>query len=287
VAEAAAGLGTVDVIFPVLHGPLGEDGTIQGLLEVAGVPYVGSGVLGSALGMDKIAMKQLFAAAGLPVAPYMAVLRHEWERDPAGVQARCERALTYPMFAKPANMGSSIGVSKIHGPDEFAAGLDAAARYDRRLLVEQGLEAREIECSVLGNDHPLASVCGEIVPRREFYDYRAKYVDDNSELIIPADLPGAVSEEVRRLAVAAFRAIDAAGLARVDFFVLRAGGRVYLNEINTIPGFTAISMYPKLWEASGLSYSELVDRLIQLALERWADRHRPVPPDDEAAAINV
>jgi D-alanine-D-alanine ligase len=288
VTAAARTLDGVDVIFPVLHGPFGEDGTIQGLLEVAGVAYVGAGVLGSALGMDKIAMKMVFQAAGLPVGPYLAVTRAQWEAAREAVQARCERALGYPMFAKPANLGSSVGISKIHGPAEFAAALDRAARYDRRLLIEQGLAAREIECSVLGNDHPIASVCGEIVPRREFYDYRAKYLDEGSELIIPADLPERVSDEVRRLAVAAFQAIDGAGMARVDFFVTRDLHRVYLNEINTIPGFTAISMYPKLWEASGLSYPELLDRLITLALERFEERRRPPSAgedDDEARTI--
>jgi D-alanine-D-alanine ligase len=290
VGVVAGSLETLDVIFPVLHGPFGEDGTIQGLLEVAGVPYVGAGVLGSALGMDKIAMKLVFTAAGLPVAPYVAFSRAQWEADPARLQARCEHELGYPMFAKPANLGSSVGISKIHGPEEFGPALDRAARHDRRLLVEQGLDAREIECSVLGNDYPVASVCGEIVPRREFYDFRAKYLDDNSDLIIPADLPEAVSSEVRRLAVAAFLAIDAAGLARVDFFVTRSTQQVYLNEINTIPGFTAISMYPKLWEASGLPPAQLLDRLITLALERFADRRRPPSPeadDDEGRTVAV
>jgi D-alanine-D-alanine ligase len=290
VGVVAGSLDTVDVNFPVLHGPYGEDGTIQGLLEVAGVPYVGAGVLGSALGMDKIAMKLVFTAAGLPVAPYVALSRAQWEADPARIQARCERELGYPMFAKPANLGSSVGITKIHGPEAFAPALDRAARYDRRLLVEQGLDAREIECSVLGNDYPVASVCGEIVPRREFYDFRAKYLDDSSDLIIPADLPEVVSSEVRRLAVAAFLAIDGAGMARVDFFVTRATQQVYLNEINTIPGFTAISMYPKLWEASGLPPAALLDRLITLALERWADRRRPPSPeadDDEGRTVAV
>lgn len=283
VGVVVGSLDGVDVIFPVLHGPYGEDGTIQGLLEVAGVPYVGAGVLGSALGMDKIAMKLVFTAAGLPVAPYVAVSRAQWEADPARIQARCERELGYPMFAKPANLGSSVGISKIHGPAEFVPALARAARYDRRLLVEQGVDAREIECSVLGNDQPVASVCGEVVPRREFYDFRAKYLDASSDLIIPADLPEAVANEVRRLAVAAFLAIDGAGMARVDFFVTRTTQQVYLNEINTIPGFTAISMYPKLWEASGLPPAQLLDRLITLALERWADRRRPPPPEADDA----
>ncbi|HUS16439.1 MAG TPA: D-alanine--D-alanine ligase family protein, partial [Chloroflexia bacterium] len=285
VALAGHTLGAVDVVFPVLHGPFGEDGTVQGMLELAGLPYVGSGVLGSALGMDKIAMKAVFASYGLPVGPYVAVMRHEWEQDPAGVQQRAEAALTYPMFAKPANLGSSVGISKIHEPDEFAGALTRAARYDRRLLIEQGLDAREIECSVLGNEAPRASVCGEIAPRREFYDFRAKYLDNTSDLIIPADLPVEVSERVRALAVAAFQAVDAAGLARVDFFVRRGDDAVFVNEINTLPGFTAISMYPKLWEASGLTYAELVSRLIDLALARHADRRRPPSPldDDEDA----
>ncbi|MGI8588426.1 MAG: D-alanine--D-alanine ligase family protein [Chloroflexia bacterium] len=268
VVAAGQSLGSVDVVFPVLHGPHGEDGTIQGMLELAGIPYVGSGVLGSALSMDKIAAKAVFEGYGLPVGPYMACTRVAWERDPAGVQAKAEDALGYPMFAKPSNMGSSVGISKIHGPLEFAHAIDAAALYDRRILLEAGLDAREIECSVLGNDDPIASVCGEVVPRREFYDFRAKYLDTGSELIIPAELPAKTSERVRSFAVAAFKAVDAAGMARVDFFVRRSDGEVFLNEINTIPGFTSISMYPKLWEASGLPYAELVARLVELALER-------------------
>jgi D-alanine-D-alanine ligase len=264
----------LDVIFPVLHGPYGEDGTVQGMLELAGIPYVGAGVLGSAVGMDKGMMKRVFMSHGLPVVPHVLVERGRWERHPEGVQREVEEKLRYPVFAKPANMGSSVGVSKIHGPDEFRAAIDWAARYDRRLLVEQGVDAREVECAVLGNDDPQASVVGEIVPGNEFYDYRAKYVDDNSDLIIPADLPPSVTERVRGVAIEAFKAIDCAGMARVDFFVAREGGEVWLNEINTIPGFTRISMYPKLWEASGLSYSQLVDRLITLALERHEERER-------------
>lgn len=264
----------LDVILPVLHGPYGEDGTVQGLLEFAGIPYVGAGVLGSAVGMDKEAMKRIFIAHGLPVVPYICVLRSHWESDPSGTQHQVEEKLTYPMFAKPANMGSSVGISKIHGPGEFAAALDEAARYDRRIIIEQGVDARECECAVLGNDSPEASVVGEVVPGNEFYDYRAKYVDDNSDLVIPADLPLEVSEEIRRVALEAFSAIDAAGMARVDFFVARDLSQVWLNEINTIPGFTRISMYPKLWEASGLPYPQLIDRLIELALERHEDRVR-------------
>lgn len=264
----------LDIIFPVLHGPYGEDGTIQGLLETAGIPYVGAGVLGSAIGMDKDMMKRLFIADGLPVAPYLCITRNEWRANRAGVQHRAEEKLRYPMFAKPANMGSSVGISKIHRSEEFAAALDEAARFDRRLMIEQGLDVRECECAVLGNDRPEASVVGEVVPGNEFYDYRAKYVDDNSDLIIPANLPEPVGKEIQGLAIAAFKAIDAAGMARVDFFVERDLSKIWLNEINTIPGFTRISMYPKLWEASGLPYPELIDRLIKLALERHEDREQ-------------
>lgn len=264
----------LDVIFPVLHGPYGEDGTIQGFLETAGIPYVGAGVLGSALGMDKDVMKRLFLAAGLPVGPYVCVRAHDWGETSADVQAIVESRLTYPMFAKPANMGSSVGVSKIHNPGEFAAAIDEAARFDSKIVVEQGLDARECECGVLGNDRPEASVVGEIVPGNEFYDYRAKYIDDNSDLIIPADLPENISQEIRRLAVAAFKAVDASGMGRVDFFVARDLSAVWLNEINTIPGFTRISMYPKLWEASGIPYPALIDRLIELAIERFESRQQ-------------
>jgi D-alanine-D-alanine ligase len=278
----------LDVIFPVLHGPYGEDGTVQGMLELAGIPYVGAGVLGSAVGMDKGVMKDVFRAAGLPVAPYAVALRHRWEREPEVVRAEVEKVLDYPMFAKPSNMGSSVGVSKIHGPEEFAAAMDTAARYDRRIVIEKGLDAREMECAVLGNDRPEASVVGEIVPGNEFYDYRAKYVDDNSDLIIPAEIPKRVSDEIRHVSVEAFRAVDAAGMARVDFFVERDLSAVWLNELNTIPGFTRISMYPKLWQASGLTYSELIDRLIELALERHEDRRRNRQAlDDVGSDINV
>ncbi|MDQ6693190.1 MAG: D-alanine--D-alanine ligase [Chloroflexota bacterium] len=270
-AEVSASL---DVIFPVLHGPMGEDGTIQGLLEHAGIPYVGSGVLGSAVGMDKWMMKDVFTARGLPIVPHVALTRDEWESDPGGTQRMAELELRYPMFAKPSNMGSSVGVCKIHGPDEFAAALSMAARYDRRLVIEQGVDARECECAVLGNNRPEVSVVGEVVPGNEFYDYRAKYLDDNSDLFIPADLPAAISRRIRDLALRAFKAVDAAGMARVDFFVARDFSEVWLNEINTIPGFTAISMYPKLWEASGLSYPALIDRLVELAVERYGEQQR-------------
>jgi D-alanine-D-alanine ligase len=265
----------LDVVFPVLHGPFGEDGTIQGLLDLAGVPYVGCGVLASAVGMDKITSKAVFAAAGLPQARYLAFIRREWERHPAEVIARIEAALAYPVFVKPANLGSSIGVSKARDGGELAAALTEAARYDRRLLVEEGVpNAREIECSVLGNDDPLASVPGEVVPSNEFYDYAAKYIDGKSALLIPAPLPAALAAQIREMAVRAYKALDAAGLARVDFLLNGATDELFINEVNTMPGFTAISMYPKLWETTGLSYAELCDRLIELAIERHQDRAR-------------
>ncbi|MFH1086623.1 MAG: D-alanine--D-alanine ligase family protein, partial [Chloroflexota bacterium] len=263
----------VDVVFPVLHGTNGEDGTVQGLLELADLPYVGAGVLGSALGMDKIAQKMVLGARGVPVVPYLALARSRWRREREAVLGEVEAAFAYPVFLKPANLGSSVGISKAHDRAELARGLDLAARFDRRLLVERGVNAREIECSVLGNDEPIASLPGEVVPCNEFYDYRAKYIDGDSALIIPAELPDDVAALVRDLAVRAFCAIDCAGMARVDFFLCRDTGTVYVNELNTIPGFTAISMYPKLWEASGIPYRELIDRLIALALERHADKH--------------
>jgi D-alanine-D-alanine ligase len=266
----------IDVVFPVMHGPFGEDGSIQGFLEMAGVPYVGAGVLGSAVGMDKAVQKVLLAAAGIPVVEYEVVLEPEWLEDPEGVEVRCER-LGYPRFAKPAGLGSSVGITKVHGPAELAPALEEAFRFGRKALLERAVEdVREIECAVLGNDDPVASVAGEVVPTgHEFYSYEAKYLDEHgSELRIPAPIPERTMEEVQRLAVATFRAIDCAGMARVDLF-LGPGGRLFVNEVNTIPGFTSISMYPKLWEASGLAYPRLVDRLIELAVERHeAERRR-------------
>ena len=267
----------VDVIFPVLHGTFGEDGTIQGLLELADIAYVGAGVLGSAAGMDKDVMKRLFRDAGLPIVKHLTVTRNEWHKEPKKVRRKIEVMLRYPVFVKPANLGSSVGISKVHGASELAAAMDTAAQFDRKLIVERGVggnkgKAREIECSVLGNDNPIASVAGEVVPIKEFYDYNAKYLDEGSELIIPAKLPAGKQAEVQRLAVAAFRAVDCAGLARVDFLMDPRSSRLYVNEINTIPGFTSISMYPKLWAASGISYPELIDRLIQLGLERYAEK---------------
>ena len=258
----------VDVVFPVLHGTFGEDGTVQGLFELADIPYVGAGVLGSALGLDKAAQKDILVAHGLPVVDYWVVRRRRWRADPDTVLAEIRVRFQYPLFVKPANMGSSVGVTKVHGPDELVAALDIAARYDRKIVVEAGIDAREIECGVLGNDEPIASVPGEVVPSNEFYDYRAKYIDGASELYIPARLDVETQTRIRELAVKAFLAIDCAGMARVDFFLDRDTGAIYINELNTIPGFTQISMYPKLWEASGLPYPELIDRLIALAIER-------------------
>lgn len=264
----------VDVIFPVLHGTFGEDGTIQGLLELADLPYVGAGVLASSAGMDKDVMKRLFRDAGLPVVPWELVLRRDWERDPAGIRKRIEKRLRYPLFVKPANLGSSVGISKARKPPELQAAMDLAAQYDRKILVEKAVDAREIECAVLGNDSPEASIPGEIIPVNEFYDYEAKYIKEGSEIVIPARLSARQSKRVQELAVRAFKAIDCAGMGRVDFLLDRKSGRIFVMEINTIPGFTPISMYPKLWEASGVPYSKLLDRLIELALERHRDKAR-------------
>jgi len=266
--------GRIDVVFPVLHGPMGEDGTVQGLLELAGLPYVGCGVAASAVGMDKALMKAAFAAAGLPVLPWLLVRRVDLLADSEAVCARVEAALPYPVFVKPANMGSSVGVSKAQDRAGLRAGLAEAARYDRRIVVEQGIPAREIEVSVLGNDAPAASVPGEVVPSGEWYDYTAKYLADASQLLIPAPLEADLAERARALALEAFLAIDGAGLSRVDFLLDRETGALWVNEVNTMPGFTPISMYPRLWAASGLAYPQLLDRLIQLALER----HQQRPP---------
>ena len=272
---APAQLAGLDIIIPVLHGTYGEDGTLQGLLEMTGIPYVGCGVLASALAMDKAVAKQVFIAHGLPVAPWAAVLRQQWESDPAAVLTRLENHLPYPMFTKPANLGSSVGISKVHDRAELRRGLDAAACYDSKIVVEQAVaNAREIEVSVLGNDEPVASLPGEILPSNEFYDYAAKYVDGASRERIPAPITAEQTAAVQAMAVAAFVAVAGSGLSRVDFLLDDASGDLFINEINTMPGFTSISMYPKLWEASGLSYSRLIDRLIELALERHADRSR-------------
>ena len=267
-------LTAVDILFPVLHGPYGEDGTLQGLFEVADVPYVGSGVLASALAMDKAQAKSLFRSEGLPVLPWLTLLWKDVEQHPWAAVARVESAFSYPMFVKPANLGSSIGISKVRNTKGLLAALELAGRYDRKIVVEPAISAREIEVSVLGNDYPRASVPGEVIPAKEWYDYEAKYEDERSRLVIPAPLPPDTQAAVQEMAIAAFKALDAAGLARVDFLLERETGEVYLNEVNTMPGFTQISMYPKLWEASGLAGDELVEKLILLGLERHAERHR-------------
>jgi D-alanine-D-alanine ligase len=274
------GSGRLDVVFPVLHGTFGEDGTIQGLFELSDIAYVGSGVLGSAAGMDKDAMKRLFAQARLPIVKHLTILRTAWEASPRKTVTAIEAALKYPVFVKPANLGSSVGISKVHDRKELGPALTLAARFDRKIVIEQGVggakkKARELEVAVLGNDDPKASVVGEIVPGKEFYDYEAKYLSDGSIPIIPAKITAAESKQIRAMAVEAFRACDLAGLARVDFLMEPDGKRrIYLNEVNTMPGFTSISMYPKLWQATGLSYSDLIGRLIELALERHKERSR-------------
>jgi len=277
-AVEARRLSDLDVIFPVLHGPYGEDGTVQGLLELAGIPYVGAGVVASVLAMDKVVFKDVMRAHGLPVVDALTFKRREWDADPEGVMDRVEERLGYPVFTKPANLGSSVGVRKCHNRAHLSGGLAEAARYDRKLLVEVAvLSAREIEVSVLGNDAPIASVPGEIIPSREFYSYEAKYIDtgdEASKLLIPAPISPQMTAEVRDLAVQAYKAIDCAGMARADFLLSGRTGELYVNELNTIPGFTSISMYPKLWEATGISYAELIDRLIELALERYRDKER-------------
>jgi D-alanine-D-alanine ligase len=265
----------LDVVFPVLHGPYGEDGTVQGLLELANVPYVGAGVLASAVGMDKAAMKLVFAARGLPICEYAVVLKRDWQRDEHAVLQDVVARLGFPVFVKPANLGSSVGISKAKHAAELRAAIELAAQFDRKIVIEAAVpRAREIEVAVLGNDDPEASVPGEIIPSGEFYDYAAKYVSDDSRTVIPAPLDEARAAEVRALAIAAFKAIDGAGMARVDFLLDGDSQALYLNEVNTIPGFTTISMYAKMWEASGLPYAQLVDRLIALAIERHAEKQQ-------------
>ena len=267
------GLG-LDVVFPVLHGPYGEDGTVQGLLELANVAYVGPGVLASAVGMDKAVMRLVFSARGLPIAPWISFTRSQWNNEPTRV-TEMAMALGLPMFVKPANLGSSVGISKVKSADALRSSVESALEFDRKVVIEAAVaEAREIECAVLGNDEPEASVPGEVIPSREFYDYEAKYLDAESQTIIPADLPADRVNEVQQLAIEAFRAVDAAGMSRVDFLLSRATNQLFVNEINTIPGFTTISMYSKMWEASGVSYPMLVDRLIKLAVERHGEKQR-------------
>ena len=276
--EPTVALRGLDVVFPVLHGPYGEDGTVQGLLEMANVAYVGAGVLGSAVGMDKAVMKTIFAAHNLPIVPHLTVRRREWQSDPRTITARVARELRYPVFVKPANLGSSVGISKAKNDESFCEAMQLALRFDKKIVIEAGVsKPREIECAVLGNDDPAASLPGEIIVTHPdgFYSYTAKYIDaDGARTQIPADLPASMIEQVRRLSVDAFRALDLSGMARVDFFVDGETSALFLNEVNTIPGFTSISMYPKMWEATGLAYPALLDRLLTLALERHADKQQ-------------
>ena len=273
-SAAVPGNQKLDVIFPVLHGTFGEDGTVQGLLELAGIPYVGAGVLGSAAGMDKEVMKRLFHERGLPIVPYLSVRRGDFESAPRKIVQAVEKKFRYPVFVKPANLGSSVGISKARSRKELLKAIETAAEFDRKILVERAVNAREIECAVLGNDAPVASIPGEVAPAGEFYDYAAKYIEDTARLIVPAPLNKTQVKEARRLAVAAFQAIDCAGMGRVDLFLEKRTGKFFLNEINTIPGFTSISMYPRLWEATGIPYAKLIDRLVALALERHAEKTR-------------
>ena len=272
--QSGAGSQRVDVIFPVLHGTYGEDGTVQGLLDLAGLPYVGSGVIGSAVGMDKDMAKRLFLQARLPVGEFLAILRSEWESGRERILKAVAKKFRFPLFVKPATLGSSVGMTKVHKREELPVALDLAAEFAQKILVERNIRGREIEVSVLGNDEPQASVPGEIIPHREFYDYTAKYLEEGTRLEIPAKLTKAQVQRFQEYAVRAFRCLECRGMARVDFFLERPSGRIYVNEINTIPGFTSISMYPKLWEASGIPYRELIDRLIQLALAEHREKQR-------------
>ncbi|MFZ5644005.1 MAG: D-alanine--D-alanine ligase [Bacillota bacterium] len=265
-----------DVVIPVLHGTFGEDGTVQGLLELANIPYVGAGVLGSALGMDKVMMKTVLAYHGIPQPKFVSCIRKDVENNMDSVITEIESKLGYPCFIKPANLGSSVGITKAHHREELKSGLNFASSYDRKIIIEEFVDAREVEVSVLGNDSPIASMPGEIVPLKEFYDYEAKYTEGLSDLKIPADLPPNTVASLQKLAVKVFKALDCAGMARVDFFLIKADGSVMVNEINTLPGFTSLSMYPKLWEVTGISYPDLLDRLINLAIERHRDKNRNV-----------
>ncbi|QXM06780.1 D-alanine--D-alanine ligase [Crassaminicella indica] len=265
--------GMVDVVFPVLHGPFGEDGTIQGLLEMADIPYVGAGVLASSIGMDKVYTKKIFEHEGLPVGKYMLIMRNQFNKALQKTIAAIEKEFEYPIFLKPANLGSSVGITKAHNREELIKGIELASEHDRKILVEEFINGREIECAVLGNDDPKASVVGEILPSHEFYDYKAKYFDDGkSKIVIPANIPQEKAAEIREMAVKAYKAIDCSGLARVDFFLEKDTMKVYINEVNTMPGFTKYSMYPLLWEQTGIAYGRLIDRLITFALERYKDR---------------
>ncbi len=272
--DGSGGGQRIDIVFPVMHGTYGEDGTIQGLLDLAGLPFVGAGVLGSAIGMDKDVAKRLLQVAKIPVVPWITVHRHDWESKPQAIQTAIEAEFEYPVFVKPATLGSSVGMTKVHSREELAPALNLACEFAMKTLVEESVNAREIEVSVLGNHNPRASVPGEIVPHREFYDYAAKYLEEGTQLLIPADLKPAQVKKIQNYAVDAFRALELSGMARVDFFLEKKSGKIYLNEVNTIPGFTSISMYPKLWEASGIPFRELIDKLIELALEQHAEKAR-------------
>jgi len=272
--DGSGGGQRLDVVFPVMHGTFGEDGTIQGLLDLAGLPFVGAGVLGSAIGMDKDVSKRLLQVAKIPVVPWITVYRHEWEKNPEPIRAAIEAKFQYPVFVKPATLGSSVGMTKTHSREELAPALNLAAEFAMKMLVEQCMVAREIEVSVLGNHDPKASIPGEIVPHREFYDYTAKYLEEGSRILIPAELTPAQTKKIQKYAIEAFRALELSGMARVDFFLEKEGGKIFLNEVNTIPGFTSISMYPKMWEASGIPFRELIDKLIELALEQHAEKAR-------------
>ncbi len=285
--DKSSALERLDVIFPVLHGPYGEDGTVQGLLELADIPYVGAGVAASAISMDKDLMKIIFKQRDLPILKWMTIKRKEWQKDKEKILSLVQDDFEYPLFVKPTNLGSSVGITKVHKKEELDKAIDLASSYDRKILIEEGLEeVREIECSVLGNDEPQVSVVGEVKPAGEFYDYDSKYIDKETQLIVPADLPDGVSRKVQEIALRAFKAVDAAGMARVDFFVSKKENKIYLSEINTIPGFTSVSMYPRLWEASGISYAGLIDRLIQLALERHQDKKQNKISYDESKLLD-
>ncbi|MBA7576749.1 D-alanine--D-alanine ligase [Candidatus Atribacteria bacterium 1244-E10-H5-B2] len=285
--DKSSALERLDLIFSVLHGPYGEDGTVQGLLELADIPYVGAGVAASAISMDKDLMKIIFKQRDLPILKWMTIKRKEWQKDKEKILSLIQNGFEYPLFVKPTNLGSSVGITKVHKKEELEKAIDLASSYDRKILIEEGLEeVREIECSVLGNDEPRASVVGEIKPAGEFYDYDSKYIDKETQLIVPADLPDRVSQEVQEIALLAFKAVDAAGMARVDFFVSKKENKIYLSEINTIPGFTSVSMYPRLWEASGIPYSDLIDQLIQLALERYQDKKQNKISYDESKLLD-
>ncbi len=272
--DGSGGGQRIDVVFPVMHGTFGEDGTIQGLLDLAGLPFVGAGVLGSAIGMDKDVAKRLLQVAKIPVVPWITVHRHDWESHPQQIQSAVEAEFEYPVFVKPATLGSSVGMTKAHSREELGPALNLASEFAMKILIEQCVVAREIEVSVLGNHDPQASVPGEIVPHREFYDYAAKYLEEGTQLLIPANLKPPQVQKIQKYAVDAFRSLELSGMARVDFFLEKKGGKIYLNEVNTIPGFTSISMYPKLWEASGIPFRELIDKLIELALEQHAEKAR-------------